>query len=80
MENVPEKVQYSLLLKNGLKKSVGVILEPWFEKHELAPGHNLRVVAEGPKLPNILQIEYSEECITVYGWTGSSVEIQEIKS
>ena len=49
-------------------------LEPWGEQYRMAPGVTLKIEAKGPD-GDILEVEYGDGTITVYGWSGSVVAI-----
>ena len=49
-------------------------LEPWGEQYKMQSGVNFAVVASAP-LHGELEIEIQENRITVFGWSGSTVQI-----
>ena len=48
------------------------MLEPWGEIYEMPAHASFDVVAEGPE-DDTLEVQSTEEQITVYGWSGSIV-------
>jgi hypothetical protein len=61
-------------LMNSLTRDLTVHLEPWGEQHKMTAGASLIIEAKGPD-SDMLELEYSEESIRVYGWSGSVVSI-----
>jgi hypothetical protein len=49
-------------------------LEPWGEQYEMPPGANFTIVAKASTRGE-LEIQVAEDRITVFGWTGSTIEI-----
>ena len=66
-----------MILLNRSKKNVQVHLEPWGDQYALAPGKRLRVVGSGPS-GGELEVEWTEERVTVHGWSGSTVKVEEL--
>lgn len=62
-----------LLLRNKSASAVRLHLEPWGEQYEFESHATVDVVAYGRE-GGVLEIETSDQAITVYGWTGSQVE------
>jgi hypothetical protein len=51
-----------------------LLLEPWGETFPMPAGATFDIVAEGPA-DGELEITVEEACITVWGWTGSTVRL-----
>jgi hypothetical protein len=52
-----------------------VIVEPWADEAVVAAGKTLKIAFQGP--PADLEIEVEPGILTVYGWPGSVLEIEE---
>lgn len=65
-----------LRVKNTRKAEVILYLEPWGEHYAMPPGATFQVMAKGPK-GDSLEVEYGEDHITLYGWTGSIVSVSQ---
>jgi hypothetical protein len=71
---------FSIRLHNSRKSPLNLFLEPWGEIHKLDPDQMIRIEASGPvgKSPdNVLEIESSEDSLTVWGSGGSGVTLHE---
>jgi hypothetical protein len=71
---------FSIRLSNTRKHRINVYLEPQGEVHPLEPSKKLRVDAAGPigvAPNNMLEIGFSDDSITVWGWSGSGVTLHE---
>jgi len=62
---------------NSLSRDLMMHLEPWGEQHLMPSGATFRVEAQGPD-GDTLELEYGEDRITVYGWSGSTVSVSAI--
>jgi hypothetical protein len=72
---------FSIGFRNSRKQRLNVYLEPWGEVYPLEQDKMLRVDATGPigTAPNnILEIDSSEDGITLWGWSGSSVTVHRL--
>lgn len=72
---------FSIKLSNTCKRQINVYLEPWGEVYPLDPDKKLRVNAVGPTgvAPNnLLEIESSDDSLTVWGWGGSGITVSEV--
>jgi hypothetical protein len=72
---------FSIRLRNTCKHRIKVYLEPWGEVYPLDPKKKLRVDAIGPigvAPDNLLEIESSDDGVTVWGWGGSGVTVSEV--
>jgi hypothetical protein len=72
---------FSIRLSNTCKHRINVYLEPWGEVYPLDPNKKLRVDAVGPigvAPNNLLEIQSSDDSITVCGWGGSGVTVSEV--
>ena len=71
---------FSIRFSNTRKHRIKVHLEPWGEVYVLEPNKKLRVDAVGPignPPNNMLEIESSEDSITIWGWGGSGVTVHD---
>ena len=66
--------EIALRITNSLKQDLTVHLEPWGEQYKMAAGVTLKIEAKGPD-GDILELEYGDGTITVYGWSGSVIAI-----
>ena len=64
----------SLRIRNSRATSLTFYLEPWGEAYLMPPDAIFEVVARGPA-GDCLEVEYAEDHITVYGWSGSTVSL-----
>ncbi len=62
-------------LQNSTAKPKELWIEPWGDKIVLPVKQKIRVVAEGPV--GNLDIDFTEETVTVYGWPGSTLSIHD---
>ena len=72
---------FNIGLRNSGKQRIRVYLEPWGEVYTLEPDKMLRLEATGPigTAPNnMLEINSSEDSITVCGWSGSGVTVHRL--
>jgi hypothetical protein len=61
-------------LTNSHELPFTFVLEPWGEVYEFPAGATFVVVAQGPAGDNLV-IDNGERVITVWGWSGSNVEV-----
>ena len=64
----------SLIVTNSRETEVFFFVEPWGNRHQMAPHANF-IVKASSSVDGMLQIEYTEDTITVYGWEGSIVTL-----
>jgi len=64
----------SVHLINSRTISTRFDLEPWGEQFEIPPGEKFIVVANGPEHGD-LEVEFTNDRITVFGWVGSTVAV-----
>ena len=69
--------QIALRITNSLNDVLTVHLEPWGEQYIMAPGKSFTVEAKGPN-SDLLELEFGEGRISVYGWSGSVVNISAV--
>jgi len=65
-------------ITNSVKEDITLHLEPWGEQYIMASGVAYKVEAKGPD-NDILELEYAERKLIVYGWSGSVVTISKIE-
>jgi hypothetical protein len=53
-----------------------LVLEPWGEVYEVAPGRGVDVVAHGPE-EGRFEVSVQDGGIAVYGWTGSVAHVEQ---
>ncbi len=63
-----------LHIRNHRSITLTFTLEPWGDEYLMVPGAVFEVQATGPA-EGILEVEATEEGFTIYGWTGSIVEV-----
>ena len=64
----------SLQITNSRSVDLAFDLEPWGEHYHISPGASVSVSARGPK-GGLLDMEYSDAGITLWGWPGSVVTL-----
>jgi hypothetical protein len=64
----------SFRIRNNSKTDLELHLEPWGEQYSMPIGATFKVEADGPE-DDVLEIEYVEGRIIVYGWSGSVVTV-----
>jgi hypothetical protein len=67
-----EANRFSLRFTNSTNADIKILLEPWGEEHSLPRGATLTINAMGPE-GDTLEVEYTTDGVTVYGWTGSTI-------
>lgn len=67
-------IKISLRITNSTSKILTLRLEPWGDQHTMVAGATITVEAQGPS-GDTLEVEYGEDDITLYGWTGSTVSL-----
>ena len=60
--------------KNDRTTPLTFVLEPWGEEYTMPPQSEVRVEFSGPEAHWPL-IEWGEDIITVYGWSGSTARV-----
>ncbi|HEY8387203.1 MAG TPA: hypothetical protein VIK74_01300 [Parasegetibacter sp.] len=71
-----EKQSFKIQVTNLSEKPTTFRLEPWGDEKELLVNESVIIQAEGPR-EGVLEVEYSEKLITIYGWAGSICEVEE---
>ena len=69
-----EEYVTSLRLCNARTIPVTLYLEPWGEQYTLMPEATFTVVARGPE-GDTLEVEWTDDHITLYGWPGATVAL-----
>jgi len=64
----------SLMVTNSRETEVFLFVEPWANRYQMAP-HATFIVKASSSIEGMLEIEYTEDAITVYGWEGSIVDL-----
>lgn len=65
----------SIRLTNSMNTALTLHLKPWGDQYVMVAGTTLTTEAQGPD-DNLLEVEYGETTITVYGWVGSIVSVK----
>lgn len=65
----------NMICKNGTKKTILLIVEPWAEEYLLEPGQSVEVIGEGGGADGVFEVEYFDGGLIVYGWEGSVLSI-----
>jgi hypothetical protein len=68
-------VEYVIRIRNGRGVPMTIVVEPWGDRHAIAAGAAVQVVATGPLATPSLEIEHADDRIVVYGWSGSRVAV-----
>ena len=64
----------SVRVVNSCDIELRLDLEPWGEQYKMRPRENFTVVAKAP-VHGELEIQIREDRITVFGWSGSVVQV-----
>lgn len=70
-----EKQFFKIRVNNLSGKNITFRLEPWADEKELLANESVIVDSRGP-VEGLIEIEYYEQEIVIYGWTGSICEIE----
>ncbi|WCM93297.1 hypothetical protein M5C99_00760 [Acidovorax sp. NCPPB 2350] len=72
------KLVQRLLYVNESGKGVRIILEPWAEQFDIAPGARVEIFvhAHGEVANGILELEQLEEGLIIYGYEGCVVNLK----
>jgi hypothetical protein len=62
-------------LENTHPHAMALRLEPWGEQYSIAPGDRVEVLGRGPA-GDALDLDWSDDVVTVYGWPGSMVYVR----
>lgn len=74
MQTETEKIELKVKVANRFNRDITLCLEPWADEYLLSKDEHLTVLVQGPKNGS-LEIEYGENRITIYTWSGSTCEI-----
>ena len=61
---------------NSSEQNRRLRLEPWGDEVDLVVGGSVTIKASGPK-EGVLEFEQLDDGITLYGWEGSILEIED---
>jgi hypothetical protein len=64
-----------LTLRNRRSEPLLVRIEPWADEVTIEPAESLALAFEGPP-GEAIEVEAEADCIVVYGWVGSTVDIR----
>lgn len=70
MTTTSNTISGTFKIVNGQADVVTLVLEPWAEQRELAPGSTAEVDMSGPS-PMHIEVVVNPGEITIYGWEGS---------
>ena len=62
-----------LIVENGRRERIRLLVEPWGDEYELAPDERRTVKMKGPEPPEI-EITVDDHGLVIYGWTGSVLD------
>lgn len=76
-------LRFTTRITNSHTAPVRLCIEPWGDTYTLAAGASIDIRAEGPgqdestQSPDagLIEVEYSPDQITVWGWSGSKLEV-----
>ncbi len=76
-------IKFTTRITNSHGSSVNLLIEPWGELYKLQAGTSVDILVEGPGRSDsaqaadagLLEVEYSADQITVWGWSGSKLEV-----
>lgn len=63
-----------MTISNASQSGIFLFVEPWGEEYTMSPGSHFEILAEAEKA-GIMEVEYRETGIAVYGWTGSVLTV-----
>lgn len=72
------QITYSIRLRNPSARNIDLLIEPWGEHHVLPGQQTVIIMAAGPlsiSPDDVLEIEFGNDTITIYGWIGSTVTL-----
>jgi len=64
----------STKIVNSYEVEILFVLEPWGEQYKMQPKASFIIVASAPSVGQ-LDIQIQEKRITIFGWTGSTVQL-----
>ncbi|HLL06544.1 MAG TPA: hypothetical protein VK539_38590 [Myxococcaceae bacterium] len=76
-------LKFTTRITNSHNSAVKLFIEPWGELYQLQAGASVDILVEGPGRGDttqstdagLLEVEYSVDQITVWGWSGSKLEV-----
>jgi hypothetical protein len=68
--------EIAIRITNSSRENMMLHLEPWGEQYTMSVGATFKVEAEGPD-GDILELEFADGRLVVWGWSGSVVKICE---
>lgn len=67
-------LQFTTQVRNRGNAPVELRIEPWGDRYPLAAGASVYIRAEAPSA-GLLTVDYGPDHITVWGWSGSILEV-----
>jgi len=76
-------LKFTTRITNSHSSAIRLFIEPWGELYRLQAGASADILVEGPGRNDtpeaadagLLEVEYSADQITVWGWSGSKLEV-----
>lgn len=68
-----QEFEVSIIVSNSRETPLTFILEPWGRAYEMEPHTSYTICFRStvePSPPNIAEVEYAEDRVTVYAWDG----------
>ncbi len=65
----------SFSYKNCSSVEIKLILEPWAREYAILPGKAVQIYCIGDVTEAIIEVEYTEGCVSVYGW-GAEMSVE----
>jgi hypothetical protein len=70
-----KRMELTIAVTNSSDRKIRFRLEPWGDEKQLEVNESVQLKASGPS-NGVLEVEYSGDSITVYGWENSICEVQ----
>lgn len=73
-----QECSVSIVLSNSRETRFTLVLEPWGRVYEMEPHTSYTICFRStvePFSPNMAEVEYAEDRVTVYGWDGCQVAV-----
>jgi len=65
----------SVSYKNCSSVKIKLILEPWAREYSILPGKTVQIYANDAVTEHTIEVEYSEDFVSVYGW-GAEMSVE----
>jgi hypothetical protein len=71
-----ERMQLArMIIRNTRGTLMDFCLEPWGDACQMPAHGRLVVEVTGPDAEDCLEVDITETCVTVYGWSGSTAKV-----